>query len=459
VTKSFRKRWPLFRFLGSTFGTNFVLPTPKLLLLVLLGCLIAPIGLIWGNDLRFFWVYNGLLVLLSIVDLGLLPRRKEWEISRSLPERADMKQIIPVTIHLLNRGKRDVIADIKDDLPLVFISGDYANLSNIKVSSEEKNVQYTIYSLARGKYTLAYLYLRYRGSYGLWSKQLRIEQLQEIRIFPDLSGVRGILGSLQESLVVDGTRIYRRNKTGSDFASIREYTVDDDPRMINWTATARSSKLMTSVFQPERGKILTILLDCGRMMGVELDGRIKLDRTLEAAMTLAAVALKQGEQVAVLAFSNTLKAYVPPGRGLPHLQVILEAVYDLKSDPEEASYSMALEHILRYQRKRSLLILFSEMENLMFEDTLMPFLMRMRRVHLVLLITLQDPILAQWSKNEIKDSRSAFIKSTALRIMLDRKNYVQHMTNKGIEVLDVAADHLALVAVNYYLDIKAREAL
>jgi uncharacterized protein (DUF58 family) len=195
------------------------------------------------------------------------------------------------------------------------------------------------------------------------------------------------------------------------------------------------------------------------MMGVELDGRIKLDRTLEAAMTLAAVALRQGEQVAVVAFSNTLKAYVPPGRGLTHLQVILEAVYDLKSDPEEANYSLALEHILRYQRKRSLLVIFSEMENLMFEDTLLPYLVRMRKIHLVLLITLQDPIIAQWSKHEINDSRSAFIKSTALKIMLDRKAYVHNMTQKGIEVLDVAADRLALVAINYYLDIKSREAL
>jgi uncharacterized protein (DUF58 family) len=120
---------------------------------------------------------------------------------------------------------------------------------------------------------------------------------------------------------------------------------------------------------------------------------------------------------------------------------------------------LALEHVLRYQRKRSLLVIFSEMENLMFEDTLLPYLVRMRRNHLVLLITLQDPILAQWSNHVINDSRSAFIKSTAIKIMLDRKAYVQQMTNKGIEVLDVAADRLALVAVNYYLDIKSREAL
>ena len=152
---------------------------------------------------------------------------------------------------------------------MVFISEDIANLSSIQLGSVEKIVNYTVRSKARGKYALSYLYLRYKGSYGLWSKQVRVEQLDEIRIFPDLSGVRGILGSLQESLIVDGTRIYRRNKTGSDFASIREYTMDDDPRMINWTATARTSKLMSSLYQPERGKILTLVLDRGRMMSVK----------------------------------------------------------------------------------------------------------------------------------------------------------------------------------------------
>ena len=95
----------------------------------------------------------------------------------------------------------------------------------------------------------------------------------------------------------------------------------------------------------------------------------------------------------------------------------------------------------------------------MFEMTLLPYLVRMRRNHLVLLITLQDPLLAQWSKHDISDSRSAFIKSTALKIMMDRKAYVQQMTNKGIEVLDVAADRLALVAINYYLEVKSRDVL
>ena len=109
----------LFRFLDRTLSKNFILPTQRLFILVLLGCLIVPLGYIWGNNFRF-WLYNGMLVLLSIVDLCLLPRRKEILAKRSIAERADMEQVIPITIFLHNRGKRDVIMAIKDDLPLGF---------------------------------------------------------------------------------------------------------------------------------------------------------------------------------------------------------------------------------------------------------------------------------------------------------------------------------------------------
>ncbi|MDB5054222.1 MAG: hypothetical protein JWM44_2272 [Bacilli bacterium] len=459
MTKLSRKRWPLFRFLGNTFATQFVLPTRRLLFVILLGVLFAPVGFLFGMSFAFFWTYNSLLVIFSVIDLLMLPRRKQLEATRILPDRADINQPFTVSILLRNSGKQEVRVSLTDDLPLVFATDSIAALQGIAVDSNEKIVHYQTQSSARGSYVLQYLYLRYQGVLGLWTKQSRLEYAQSIRIYPDLSGVRGILGSLQQSLVIDGTRILKKAKTGTDFAYIREYTTDDDPRFINWTATARTNKLMTSVFQPEHGKIVTILLDCGRMMGVELDQRIKLDRSLEAALTLAAVALKQGDQVAVVAFSNILKVYVPVGRGLAHLQVILDAVYALQSDPEESNYSMALEYIMRNQRKRSLLVLFSDMESFLFEDQLVPYFIRMRRTHLLLLLSLQDPLLHGWTHSEVKDSRSAFIKSTAQKFTLDRKTYVQQMANRGIAVLDVAADQLALRAINYYLEIKSREAL
>ncbi|UJF36466.1 DUF58 domain-containing protein [Paenibacillus hexagrammi] len=170
-------------------------------------------------------------------------------------------------------------------------------------------------ALERGRYEFKSIYLRYWGGLQLWKKQVKLELSDWVDIYPDLSQVRGVLGAVQNTLILDGHRIARKQTSGSEFHYIRDYVQGDDVRHLNWKASARAAKLMTNLFQPEKGKIVTILLDCGRQMGIELDGQIKLDRTLEAALTLAAVALKQGDQVALLAFSSRMKVYVPPGRG------------------------------------------------------------------------------------------------------------------------------------------------
>ncbi|MEB3104035.1 hypothetical protein [Ferviditalea candida] len=116
-------------------------------------------------------------------------------------------------------------------------------------------------------------------------------------------------------------------------------------------------------------------------------------------------------------------------------------------------------YIGRFQKKRSLLILLSDMESYLFEERLAPYLLKMRRSHLFLLLALQDPLLFRWSGSEVCDERSAFIKSIAQKFMLDRKHYIQKMAGFGIPVLDVPADRLAWNAVNYYLELKSREAL
>jgi uncharacterized protein (DUF58 family) len=267
------------------------------------------------------------------------------------------------------------------------------------------------------------------------------------------------LASLQDSLIVDGKKIMRRARAGSEFHAIREYGHDDDPRMINWSASARTRRLMTNQYRPEQGKVVTILLDCGRLMGVEWNGRTRLDSTLEAAMTLAAVALRQGDQVALLVYSNVIKAYIPPGKGLRHLHVLLEATYDLRGDFVESDPAKALEHLYRQQKKRSLMVLFSDMENYLVEDQLGGHLWRLRRSHLLLLLSLADPLLHGWSKGETTSSRIAYVKAVAQRFQLDRRAFQQKMTGAGIQVLDVPADQLTVTLINTYLEIKSRDAL
>ncbi|KQL44295.1 hypothetical protein AN963_23075 [Brevibacillus choshinensis] len=456
MTKSSTRRWPLFRYLADILQDRFLLPTKRLIMLLFLGTPIAVAGYLLGTGYQGFWMYNGLIVLACLIDWFTLPRRTDLSLQRTIPEQTDLGHSFQVGIRLHNKSGQFLGYSIVDDLPITFKE---AGLLQGQMEGTEADITYSTQGNERGQYLFQWVYMRWQGRVGLWWRQSRFSAEQSIRVYPDLSAVRGYLASLQDSLIVDGKKIMRRARAGSEFHAIREYGYDDDPRMINWSASARTRRLMTNQYRPEQGKVVTIMLDCGRLMGVEWNGRTRLDSTLEAAMTLAAVALRQGDQVALLVYSNVIKTYIPPGKGLRHLHVLLEATYDLRSDFVESDPAKALEYLYRQQKKRSLMVLFSDMENYLVEDQLGGHLWRLRRSHLLLLLSLADPLLHGWSKGETASSHIAYVKAVAQRFQLDRRAFQQKMTGAGIQVLDVPADQLTVTLINTYLEIKSRDAL
>lgn len=456
MTTSSTKRWLLFRFLADLLQDRFVLPTKRLLLWTLLGLPLVMSGFVMGWGYRAFWLYNGLILVASVVDWLTMPKKRELSATRILPEQADIGQKFQIHIELANASGQKLGFELADDLPYSFLeSGTCQGV----LGPGTTRVTYHTKANKRGLYRFHTLFLRWQGRIGLWYRQSRFSCEQTIKIYPDLTAVRGYLASLQDSLIIDGKKMLRRARTGSEFHAIREYVPDDDPRTINWSASARFRRLMTNQYRPEQGKVVTILLDCGRLMGVELDHQTRLDLSLESAMTLAAVAIKQGDQVALLAFSHEIKLYIPPGSGLSHLHTLVEATYNLTTDFVEADPAKALMFLHRQQKRRSLIVLYSDMENYLIEDQLSGYLWRLRRSHLLLLLSLTDPLLEGWSKVETKNTSTAYVKALAQRFQLDRKAFQQKMTGAGIQVLDVPSDQLTLSVVNRYLEIKSREAL
>lgn len=456
MTTSSKRRWRLFQFLADFLADRFVLPTKRLLVAVMLGVPIAMVGFVLNMGYTTFFLYNGLLVIASIIDWMTIPKRRDLSIRRILPEQTDIGQSFSIELELENRSGQSTPFTVVDDLPLSFEEA--GPISGVMVQPLTQ-IHFQTRAKERGEYVFRWLYLRWNGKLGFWYRQSRFPDEQTIKVYPDLSAVRGYLASLQESLIVDGKKIVRRAKAGSEFHAIRDYVPDDDPRMINWSASARSRRLMTNQYRPEHGKVITIMIDCGRLMGVEMNNQTRLDISLEAALTLAAVALRQGDQVALLAYSHEIKMYIPPGRGLRHLHTLLEATYNLTSDFVEADPAKALEFLNRQQKRRSLIVLFSDMENYLVEEQLSHYLWRMRRSHLLLLLSLADPLLHEWSHTNTSNSSLAFTKAVAQKLQLDRRAFQQKMTGAGIQVLEVPADQLTLTVVNTYLDIKSREAL
>ncbi|MFX3632636.1 MAG: DUF58 domain-containing protein [Candidatus Pristimantibacillus sp.] len=457
MTTSSKTRWRVFRSLADALERRIIVPTPRFALLAGAGAVLVAIGFAVGAGSAVLLLVNVVLLGLSVLDLSLLPRRKSLRFMRRMPDKADINHSFEVKVIAEAERPLSVKLEIYDDLPQTFRTPQQRLIASW--NGRRTEIDYHTLGSERGRYRFGFLQVRIQGVMGLWVKQAKVHLEQTVNIYPDMSAVRGILSSAQNHLMLEGKRIFRKERSGSEFHAIREYMPDDDLRMVNWRASARSGTLMTNVFRPERGKVVILMIDCGRMMGVELDGRTKLDVSLEAALALAAVALKQGDKVGLLAFSNRIKVYVPPGAGLAHLSVMTESIFDLQSDFVEASYGTALQYLMKVQKKRSLTVLFSDMDNYMFEEGLRPLLIRARRQHHLLLLGLRDEVLHDWTLTETKNSRVAFIKSVSHKLVLDRQVYTASMESDGIDVVDVPVGELAWTAVNRYLLIKAKDVL
>ena len=103
-------------------------------------------------------------------------------------------------------------------------------------------------------------------------------------------------------------RRYRQRGMGRELDSLREYQGGDEFRDISWTATARRNRLITRVFQMERSQTVWLVLDAGRLLRAQVQEpgsplRLsKLDHAVNAALSLAQVAMHCGDRVGLLAY-------------------------------------------------------------------------------------------------------------------------------------------------------------
>jgi uncharacterized protein (DUF58 family) len=209
---------------------------------------------------------------------------------------------------------------------------------------------------------------------------------------------------------------------------------------------------MTNEYEPEHGKHVTILIDCGRMMGAELKSGNRLEKSIEAALTVTAAALQKGDYVAVLAFSRNVKVYIPPAKGMAHLQTILQGIYNLEVDAAESNYAEILNYLQLVQKKRSLILLFSDIQTFLHEESALIYLKRLRQRHLFLMIGVEDDMLVSRGKEEPVNAQQTMVKSIAQQQILIKKDGRVKWEKQGLLMVEAREEKLATTAVSYYID-------
>jgi uncharacterized protein (DUF58 family) len=396
---------------------------------------------------------DALLLLLFAVDAILAPRALRVE--RRAPRRVSLNAEAEVTLSVQNNGPRPVHLRITDDLPpiLTRLDGDVRELT-IRPSHTER-ATYRVRAARRGDAQFGDVHLRVLGPLGLAWRQRRIPREDAVRVQPGVAELRRyrLLG-LHNRLRDAGFRAVRQRGEGGSFESLREYVRGDDPRSMDWKASARRGQMIVRQFQVERRQNVMIAIDAGRLMTQKIGGQERLDYALTAALLLADVAALHGDLVGLLVFSDRVTQYLPPSKG--SLSRMADALGDVHAKMVEPNYPAAFTYLAHQLRRRSLLVMFTDIIDARASSALVAHLGRAAERHLPIAVAIRNPELEAAATLDAKDEADVFRRAAAEELLQARAAALAAMQRAGVLVADTRPTDAVPSAVNRYLDVKRR---
>ena len=256
-----------------------------------------------------------------------------------------------------------------------------------------------------------------------------------------------------------GVRRTRRIGQDNEFERLRDYTQDDNFKHIDWRTTARRNKLTVKDFQTNQSQRIIFMLDCGRMMTNEAAGLSLLDHSLNAMLMLSFVALRQGDNVGLICFSDEIHTFVPPKGGMKQMNQLLHASFDRFPQLVESRYDEAFLYLGTNCKKRSLVVLISNVIDEVNAHQIHQYLTNLVGRHLPLGVLLRDRQLFDAVETEYLQGSSLYQAAAAADILTWRHQVITDLEHRGVLALDVFPEDMTAPLVNRYLDVKARHLL
>jgi len=425
--------------------------------------LLLLIGLIWIGPAfanpRFIyamWLWDMLILLLWARDLALLPRPEQIEVSRiwSAPIQLSVESKIRLTLR--NFGKTAISAGIIDDVPLA-LRDQIVEETISAAGSGEGSVTYIICPRERGDTILGEVSLRYQSSWQLAERWASFTTKQTVRVYPNLQeSKRETIHLIRSRQIALEKRRQHQHGQGREFESLREYLEADEWRDICWTATARRGKLISKAYQIERSQTVWLVLDTGRLLRARTLDLSKLDYSVNAALSLAQVALYSGDRVAVLAYGRKIRLRLPAARGSSQVRAILEGLAQLHSEEFEADHLRAAESLLAFQKRRSLIVWLTDLTETAATPDVIEGALRLARRHLMLFTVIGQPDLRALLRERPETARAMFRHSAGEEIAHRRDVLLRTLRQQGALTLEVDPGKLSSAVVNQYLLAKER---
>ncbi|HTX74427.1 MAG TPA: DUF58 domain-containing protein [Rectinemataceae bacterium] len=130
---------------------------------------------------------------------------------------------------------------------------------------------------------------------------------------------------------------------GIEFDSLREYSYDDDAKLLDFRATFRLGRPFVRTFREDRSLTVFLLIDVSASMDQGAGELSKLDMAVLVSSLVSYAAQFRGLPVGCLIFASTVIGHLAPRRGKSHALAVAEAAAALAAErpgpPAPGSFS------------------------------------------------------------------------------------------------------------------------
>lgn len=408
-----------------------------------------------GSGPLVLGLWSAIVAAVAAVDLARTTDPALVEMTRRLPAVVTLEDEALVEWRLVNPTGRPLDVGVADQLaPSLRPEARRADLT--LPPRGWAVVEIVIRPSRRGRFEPSEVEIRVRGPWGLVARQKRRQVRGELRVHPRFPSRREAELRIEHARVLDvGLRSARLRGGGTDFDQLREYTVDDESRRIDWAATARVGRPIVRTYRAERNQTVVNLLDAGRVMAGRVDGVPRLEHAMDAVMTVTAVSAGLGDRCGLAVFDRVLHTVVGAAGGGSQLARVTEALFEIEPALVESDYRTAFAATLARFHRRSMLVIHTDLVEQVVAETLLPAMPLVVGRHIVVVAAARDPEIVRWAVAPAADGDEVRRRAAARAALADRDRAAARLRSLGATVVDAPPTEVPALLADTYLNVKA----
>lgn len=402
------------------------------------------------------------IVLLAIPALLVFDCILAWSVKQGIvARRITMDKLSngdynDVKIVIESRFPMPMHCKVVDELPVQFQARDLS-FDFMLMPRAARELTYKVRPVKRGEYRFGAVNVYIATVLRLVERRFRFAQEQNVPVYPSFIQMRRFeLLAISNRLTEAGIKKIRRRGQNNEFDQIKDYVPGDDPRTVNWKASARRNRLMVNTYQDEKSQQVVSLIDMGRVMKMPFEEMTLLDYSINASLVISNIAMQKYDKAGIVTFSHKIHQMLPPERRGLQLYKIMELLYGAKTGYLESDYERLYMSVKQRLTQRSLLLLFTNFESLSSMQRQLKYLRRLAKDHLLVVIFFENTELRAFLDERPASVQEIYYKTVAEKFTWEKKLIVKELEQYGIHAVYTAPQNLTVNTINKYLELKAR---